>query len=258
MDNKVTPFKSTKFDKIPNIAHGFYGREGGVSSGIYAGLNCGFGSNDSIENVAKNRDLVAENLSGQTLKLNNPYQIHSDVCVYIDKDLPENTPRADAIVTDKKNVILAILTADCTPILFCDAENGVIGAAHAGWKGAIGGIIQATIKQMVSRGANVENISCAIGPCIEQKSYEVGEEFFDEFTKQAPENSQFFKSGKPQKYHFDLKGYCASVLANSGIKNIDILPNDTCAEENAFFSNRRRNHLGEPDYGRNVSVIMLK
>jgi YfiH family protein len=258
MGNKLKPFKSGLFDKIPNIAHGFYGREGGVSDGIYASLNCGYGSNDSIEKVAQNRELVATNLVGQALKLNNPYQIHSDICVYTDKDLPEYTPRADAIVTDKKNVILAILTADCTPILFCDTKNGVIGAAHAGWKGAIGGIIPATLKKMTEYGAAIENITCAIGPCIEQKSYEVGTEFFDEFVKQDPENQQFFKSGKTEKYHFDLKGYCASILAKLGIKNIDILPNDTCAEEDAFFSNRRRNHAGEPDYGRNVSVIMLK
>lgn len=259
MQNKPKPFLSQLLPNDDKIAHGFFGRKGGVSEGIYEGLNCGLGSDDKKENVLKNRELLANAMGVSGADIANPYQIHSATCLYADKPFEGRAPDGDAVVTDKKGVLIGILTADCTPILFADKVNGVIGAAHAGWKGAFGGIIEATIKMMIEKGAKRENIEAAIGPCIEQKSYEVSQEYYENFLKDNVLNQVYFKKGKSEgKYQFDLKGYCKSRLINAGIENIDVLPNDTCSEEEEFFSNRRRNLRCEKDYGRNFSVIIMK
>lgn len=256
--SNLKPFFASNLASIPSIAHGFFGREGGVSDGIYASLNCGYGSNDIPKNVKENRRRVAKFFGLETGHLLNPYQIHSADAQYIDKPFPKDGPRCDAFVTDKKDLALGILTADCAPILFADTASGVIGAAHAGWQGALHGIIEATLDLMVEKGAKRENIFAAIGPCINQESYEVGPEYRDRFINSAKENAQFFITGNDDKFQFDLKSYCAHRLKNAGITNIETLPHDTCALEAEFHSNRRRNQKGEPDYGRNIGVIVLK
>lgn len=258
----LKPFKAKNLE-ITGIKHGFFGREGGVSEGIYQGLNCGFGSNDVPSNVKKNRSFVAEYMGITRENLLNPYQIHSNIAGFIDTPFKKDGPRLDAFVTNNKDIAIAILTADCAPILFGDNINGVIGAAHAGWKGAFTGVIENTIKLMLEKGAKLNNISAAIGPCIEQCSYEVSQEYYDNFIEQSLDNSGFFAPRIHNdeliegKFLFNLKEYCQNRLLKSGIENIETLPNDTCAEEDAFFSNRRRTHRNEPDYGRNISVIKL-
>ncbi len=250
--------KAENLSKIETIKHGFFGRKGGVSSGIYASLNCGFGSNDEAKNVKKNRSLIAETFGIKLENLLNPYQIHSNIAQYITSSFKKDGPRVDAFVTDVPKLAISILTADCAPILFADEKNKIIGAAHAGWQGAFGSIIENTINLMVEKGAQIENIKAAIGPCIGQESYEVTQEYYDRFINDNAENSKFFKNGiENGKYQFSLKAYCASRLKKAGIIDIDILPHDTCKLEEDFFSNRRRNKAGEPDYGRNLSVIMI-
>ena len=240
------------------IRHGFFGRKGGVSEGIYASLNCGYGSEDLSQNIDENRARVAGFFEIAPSQLVNPYQIHSNKCEYISAP-SQSPPKADAFVTDVPGLLLGILTADCAPILFYDPIARIVGAAHAGWQGAISGIIEATNGKMCEIGSRRENIIATIGPCIGKASYEVSEEYFEKFIAEAHDNTAFF-TPNPNiigKYFFDLKTYCASRIKNSGIKNIEILPHDTCALEDDFFSNRRRNKCGEPDYGRNISTIML-
>lgn len=242
-----------------NIKHGFFGRKGGVSTGIYSALNCGYGSADLPQNVDENRRLVAGYFGIERENLVGPYQIHSNICVIIDAP-PETSPKADAYVTNVPNLALGILTADCAPILFYDRVAKIIGAAHAGWQGAINGIIEATIAKMTALSGSVpQNIIAAIGPCIGKDSYEVGQEYFERFIGETQDNEVFFTpiQSNEEKYLFDIKSYCATKLKLCGIKNIEILPHDTCAQEDDFFSNRRRNKRSEPDYGRNISAIML-
>ncbi len=258
MHNKPIPFLAKNLT-LAGVKHGFFGSTGGVSSGIYSALNCGYGSDDLPQNVDENRSLVAGHFGIERENLIGPYQIHSNICVIIDAP-PETAPKADAYVTNVPNLALGILTADCAPILFYDAATKTIGAAHAGWQGAINGIIEATIGKMTELSGSVpQNIIAAIGPCIGKDSYEVGQEYFERFIGEAQENELFFTpiNSKNEKYLFDLKSYCAAKLKACGVKNIEILPHDTCALEDDFFSNRRRNQRGEPDYGRNISTIML-
>lgn len=251
--------KSELLAQLPKLSHGFFGRRGGVSTGIYASLNCGFGSNDDPTNVKTNRQIVASQIGVAENQLVNPYQVHSALAQYIDKPFAGESPKVDALVTNVKGLALGILTADCAPILFADARAGVIGAAHAGWQGALGGVIEATIDLMANYGATPANIVAAIGPCIAQSSYEVGAEYYDRFVEANAANAQFFaQSAAPNKFLFDLKTFCAMRLAKAGISQIDVLPHDTCALETAYFSNRRRTKAGEPDYGRNISVIAIQ
>lgn len=251
------PVYSTNLSDAP-IKHGFFGRKGGVSSAIYSSLNCGYGSNDTIENVDKNRALIAQYFDIPPKQLINPYQIHSTKCNYIDC-APQSVPQVDAYVTDVPLLAIGILTADCAPILFYDPVARVIGAAHAGWQGALYGVIEATIECMLGRGANSQNIIATIGPCIGQKSYEVGIEYQERFISIDPQSARYFatKGNEGEKFLFDLKGYCQQRLIAGGVKNIEVLEHDTCALEQDFFSNRRRTILNEPDYGRNLSAIML-
>lgn len=231
------------------IKHGFFKRSGGVSNGIYSKLNCRSASADDPKNVKENRQIALRSLSnGATMA--NIKQIHSAyVHIYDNKyDIPE----ADAIVTNQKNIALSISTADCVPILFADPVAEVIGAAHAGWKGAHGGIVENTVSTMCEIGASVENITAAIGPCIAQKSYEVGPELYDKIA----DRNYFTMSKNVGHYMFDLENYVSDRLWQSEITKIDALHLDTYDETNNFFSYRRTTHFGEDDYGCQISIIL--
>jgi YfiH family protein len=239
---------------LSDFPHGFLGRRGGVSTGIFEGLDLGRRAQGTNEHIDENRRraiaAVLPNASLSTL-----YQIHSADVVTVAAPLGDNRPQADAMVTDHPNILLGILTADCVPVLFADSEAGVVGAAHAGWKGAIGGVTDSTIAAMEALGAVRARISCAVGPCIAQKSYEVDDGFFRRFAEADPENERFFLAGKPDHYQFDLEGYVAARLAAAGIAKVECLGEDTYSQEDRFYSYRRSCHRGEPDYGRQISLI---
>ncbi len=256
---KIPHIICAQLNQNTNIQHGFFGSQGGVSDGIYTALNCGYGSDDKRENITKNRALIAQEFNIIEQSLITVNQIHSNNVLTIKINNSSDTlSDGDAMVTNQSGLALAIQTADCVPVLFSDAKNGIIGAAHAGWKGAISGITDNTILAMTKLGAKAAEITASIGPCIAQPSYEISQEFYKRFIAENSENSTFFKDGKTGHYYFDIKSYVAKRLADAGIETISVLGNDTCAEEDFFFSNRRRNLRGEPDYGRQLSVIMLK
>ncbi|HEY4125936.1 MAG TPA: peptidoglycan editing factor PgeF [Rhizomicrobium sp.] len=247
---------ATNLSQIPGIAHSFFGRQGGVSEGIYASLNCGPGSNDVREHVAENRRRVLRELGGDSLL--TLYQIHSPNTV-IATEPWEQGPQADAIATNVPGLALGILTADCAPVLFADPVARVVGAAHAGWKGAVSGVIESVLEKMESLGANRARIAAAIGPCISQTNYEVGPEFFARFSDAGADNTRFFvPSEKTDHWRFDLEFYVANRLRSAGVGNIEKFATCTYAGEESFFSFRRATHRGEPDYGRQVSTIVLK
>ena len=242
---------------LDGIAHGFFGRRGGVSTGDLASLNCGLGSGDDPALIAENRRRVADAaLLGATLT--GVYQMHGDRCVIIDgeSDLAAR-PEADALATRTPGILLGILTADCVPVLFADRNAGVIGAAHAGWKGALAGVTDATLTAMESLGANRANIAAAIGPCIGRGSYEVDGAFVERFAADDPANERFFAAGKPGHAMFDIAAYVAARLAMAGVARIAIGGQDTYAETDDYFSYRRACHKGENSYGRQLSVIGL-
>ena len=246
-------------NELPGIRHAFFTREGGVSGGLYSSLNCGYGSGDSQANVTRNRARATEHLELGAERLVTVYQVHSpDVAAVTEPWRPEDAPRADAMVSDRAAVALGILTADCAPVLFAEPEAGVVGAAHAGWKGALGGVLDATLDAMERLGAARARIHAGIGPTIGQRSYEVGPEFPAPFLAQAGDNRDFFcPSRREGHFMFDLKGYVARRLARLGLASVHCLPCDTCAEEARFFSYRRSCLRGEADYGRGLSVIAL-
>lgn len=249
------PFEtSPQLSALPGIRHGFFGRQGGVSTGLYASLNAGTGSGDDPGAVQHNRDLICDAMDADALL--SCYQVHSPHVVEVTEAWTER-PEADAMVTSVPGLALCILTADCTPVLFADADAGLVGAAHAGWKGALGGVLEATIGAMNRLGANPSRIRAAIGPTIQQTSYEIGPELRDTFLEASPESESLFVPGRGDRFHFDLPGFCHQRLAAAGIGVITDCKLDTCAMEEAYFSNRRRNHRGEPDYGRNAAVILL-
>ena len=239
-----------------NARHGFFTRKGGASSGIFAGLNCGTGSSDQAEIVAINRTRVADALGLVPDALVSVHQVHSPDVVTLHGTLADK-PRADAMVTATPGLGLAILTADCQPVLFADAGAGVIGAAHAGWKGAQAGVLEATLDAMEALGARRANISAVIGPCISQSAYEVGQEFFETFTDDAPEARRFFINGKADRYLFDLPGYGLWRLRAAGVGHAEWTHHCTYGDPARFYSYRRTTHAGEADYGRLVSVIRL-
>ena len=247
-----------ELSKIPKVTHVFFTRNGGVSDGIYASLNCGYGSNDDLEKVTENRRRVAEKMGGGTPC--TVHQTHSpDAVIVSDVWEYKDAPKADALVTNKTGIILGILTADCLPILFADGKNGVIAAAHSGWKGAITGVIENTIDKMQQVGAEIPGICASIGPAISQKSYEVGAEFLARFVEHDAGNERFFiKSPQDNHYMFDLPGYATHRLKKAGISQINIIAQDTYFNDNEFFSYRRSCKRGEPAYGRQISTIMLK
>lgn len=246
---------------IGGMHHGFFGRRGGVSGGVYDSLNVGIGSDDRASDIAENRARVAHTIGAPSAgHLLSCYQIHSADVITVQQAWPSTEtgrPRADAMVTDRPGLALCIVTADCVPVLFCDSRAGIIGAAHAGWKGALGGVLEATVHAMADLGAHPKNIHCAIGPCIHQPSYEVGPEFRDQFLTEAPWSANLFAPGDGDRLHFNLPVFVKNRLARLKLAWIDTIPHDTCAMADHYFSNRRRNHHGEPDYGRNASVIML-
>lgn len=249
------PFEtSAPLEAFENVAHGFFGRRGGVSQGLYASLNAGHGSDDIPEAISENRRRIAAAMGAR--RLASVHQVHGTQVVTVGATSPER-PQADAMVTNLPGIALAILTADCVPVLFVDAAAGIVGAAHAGWKGALAGVTEACVEAMVARGASPASIHAAIGPAIQQPSYEVGPEFREKFLA-AGENSAYFAAGRGDRWQFDLTGYVEGRLAGLGLARIDRTDHDTCTMENVYFSNRRRNHRGEPDYGRNASVIMLR
>ncbi|MEM7457892.1 MAG: peptidoglycan editing factor PgeF [Pseudomonadota bacterium] len=240
---------------LPGIKHGFFGRKGGVSTGLYESLNIGQGSDDDVQAIRDNRDRIRDAIGAD--KLLSCFQVHSAKVVHVTE--PWRTrPQADGMVTKVPGLALCILSADCVPILFADAEAKVIGAAHAGWKGAIAGICEATLAAMEAQGAERERVVASIGPAIQQASYEVGPEFRDTFVGEQEWTDRLFKAGRDDRSHFDLTGYVEAVLQREGISAVDNIGHDTCAMDADYFSNRRRNHRGEADYGRNGSVIMLE
>lgn len=249
-------------EKIParvlgGIAHGFLGRAGGVSTGIYAGLNVGLGSDDDRAAVLENRKL-AINAVLPDAALATVHQVHSADVITISSHDPQATrPHADAMVTNQPGILLGIMTADCVPVLFADLQARVIGAAHSGWKGALYGVNENTISAMEAIGADRSRIVCAIGPCIAQKSYEVDDDFLARFAETDPANERFFGSGRPGRHQFDIEGYVAARLAGSGIKQIECLGLDTYTQPDRFYSYRRTCHQGENDYGRQISLIGL-
>ena len=242
---------------LDGIAHGFLGRVGGVSTGLHAGLNVGIGSDDDSVAVAENRRLASDAvLPGATLT--TLYQIHSADCVTVRAAFEARLrPHADALVTDRPGLALGILTADCAPVLLADRAAGVVGAAHAGWKGALGGVTDAAILAMEALGAKRERIAAAIGPCIARASYEVDDAFARRFEASDPANERFFVEGRAGHRQFDLEAYVAHRLAAAGVTKVAVLGLDTYADETRFFSYRRATHRGEPGYGRQISLIGL-
>ncbi|WP_299210214.1 peptidoglycan editing factor PgeF [uncultured Tateyamaria sp.] len=238
------------------VRHGFFTRKGGASSGIFAGLNCGTGSSDQTEIVAINRRRVAEAMGVGSDKLAGVHQVHSGDAVQV-STAPEPKPKADGLVTATPGLALSVLTADCQPVLFADAEAQVIGAAHAGWKGAQAGIMEATVDAMVALGATRENIHAVIGPTISQRAYEVGPEFFDIFLDEDPENTRFFAGGDGDRMHFDLAGYGLMRLRAAGIASAEWTRHCTYFDPDRFYSYRRSVHEKNPDYGRLISTIVL-
>jgi YfiH family protein len=242
---------------LEGIPHGFLGRKGGVSTGICAGLNVGLGSSDDRAAVLENRRLAVASVAPGA-RLVTLHQVHSPDALYADSPWPDDArPKADAIVTDRPGLALGILTADCTPVLLADREAGVIGAAHAGWKGAFAGVIESVVGVMEERGARRERIAAAIGPVIARKSYEVDEVFLRRFAEADPGSERFFTPGREGHHQFDIEAYVLARLAAAGIRHAEALGLDTYADPDRFFSYRRATHRGEPDYGRQISLIAL-
>lgn len=250
----VEPLRARALAGFP---HGFLGRKGGVSRGVCAGLNVGLGSDDDPQAVAENRrravGAVAPGARLVTLR-----QVHSATAIPVTAPFPDDgRPPADALVTDRPGLALGILTADCTPVLFADLEARVVGAAHAGWKGALGGVVAATIDAMEALGARRDRIAAAVGPTIARKSYEVDDAFFRRFAEADEANERFFAGGREGRHQFDLEAYVVSRLAEAGVPRIEALGLDTYSDPDLFYSYRRAAHRGEPDYGRQISLIAL-
>jgi len=242
---------------LGQLPHGFLGRRGGMSVGECAGLNVGYGSNDDPEAIAGNRRLAIAAIYPEA-ELATVHQVHSAEAVVAYQAWPQDQrPRADAMVTDRPNLLLGILTADCAPVLFTDHHGVVVGAAHAGWRGALAGVTDATIEAMELLGSRRENIHAAVGPCVAQPSYEVDDEFRARFIRADPDNQRFFVAGPAGKPHFDLEAYVVHRLIAAGIGEVEALNLDTYADPDRFFSFRRATHRGEANYGRQLSAIAI-
>ncbi|MEO5577607.1 MAG: peptidoglycan editing factor PgeF [Sphingomicrobium sp.] len=249
-EQKVDVISATALSEIP---HGFLGRSGGVSEGILAGLNCGWGSGDERESIAENRRRAVEAVLPRA-RLVTIHQVHSADVIEAGDWPDDDRPPADALVTDRPGTLLGILTADCSPILLADRDAGVIGAAHAGWRGAAAGVAESTIAAMEQLGARRDRIAAAVGPCIAQRNYEVDHDFAERL---GEENERFFTDGPAGKPHFDLESFVVASLAAAGVTRIEALGLDTYANPMRFFSYRRATHNKEPDYGRQLSLIGL-
>ena len=239
------------------VPHGFLGRRGGVSQGVCAGLNVGWGSDDDRSAIAENRRRAVQAVAPGA-RLVTVHQVHSPTALVATEPWPDEArPPADAIATDRPGLALGILTADCAPVLLADAEAGVVGAAHAGWKGAFGGVVESVVAAMESLGARRERIAVAVGPAIARRSYEVDDAFYSRFVEADPERDRFFTAGREGHHQFDLEGFVAARLAESGIGRVEALGLDTYSDSDRFFSYRRATHRGEPTYGRQISLIAL-
>lgn len=251
-----SPLLAERAGKV--VRHGFFTRTGGVSEGIYRGLNVGLGSMDERENVLENRARVARWFSAKPEKLATVHQVHSPDVVTVDESYDGARPEADALVSATPGIVLGVLAADCGPILFCDPQANVVGAAHAGWKGALYGVLENTIAAMEKLGAKRENVIASLGPSISRRNYEVGPEFIERFRAVDSGYERYFTpSQKPGHAMFDLPGLTTQRLTDAGVaaENLDIC---TYPDEDRFFSYRRTTHRQEPDYGRQISAIMLK
>ncbi|WP_270726927.1 peptidoglycan editing factor PgeF [Shimia sp. Alg240-R146] len=244
-------------DLLGPVRHGFFTRRGGASSGVFAGLNCGMGSSDQSEIVTINRSRVAEAMDVPLTHMAHPYQVHSADVLTITEPQNGTRPKADAVVTATPGLALAVLTADCQPVLFADTDAGVVGAAHAGWRGALDGVLEATLDAMEALGASRADTRAVIGPSISQAAYEVGPEFLDAFIANTPDNSRFFAQGEGDRMHFDLPSYGLHRLRSAGIGAAEWTRHCTYADADRFYSYRRTTHAGEADYGRLISVIRL-
>lgn len=242
---------------VGGVRHAFFTREGGVSTGIYAGLNVGLGSNDDHQAVRENRRRTAAHFGATAIV--TAYQIHSAIAFTADGPWPDSPPQADAVVSAAPGVVCGALAADCAPVLICDPQGRVVAAAHAGWKGALTGVVEAAVDRMVQLGADRNRLHAAVGPCIGPGSYEVGVEFLERFTQANPNYARFFMPGaSDDKRMFDLPGFVLGRLKAAGVETCEWVGRDTCAEPDLFFSNRRALKLDEPDYGRLLSAIMLE
>lgn len=243
-------------DLLAPLKHGFFTRHGGASSGVFSGLNCGTGSSDQSEAVTINRQRTADAMQVDPDALMAVHQIHSANVITVTGPTPEK-PRADAMVTATPGLALSILTADCQPVLFADHTAGVIGAAHAGWRGALDGVLEATLDAMETMGAQRANIAAVIGPSISQAAYEVGPEFLDEFLAEDQDNTRFFANGTGDRMQFDLPAYGLHRLRNAGVGTAEWTRHCTYSDSDRFFSYRRSTHAKEADYGRLISAIRL-
>lgn len=244
-------------DSLVPLRHGFFTRRGGASSGVFSGLNCGSGSSDQAEAVAINRARAADALGLGPERLAGMRQVHSAEVVTVGDDLPLPPPQADGLVTDRPGIALSVLTADCQPVLFADMEGGVIGAAHAGWRGALDGVLEATVAAMEALGARRDRIVAVIGPTISQGAYEVGPDFLDTFLAADPGNARFFANGTGDRLHFDLPGFGLARLQEAGIGRAEWTGHCTYEDEARFYSYRRSTHRAAADYGRLLSAIRL-
>ena len=249
--------KSKKLSKISNLKHGFFNSNGGISKNIYRSLNCGPGSKDKLSNVKKNLEIVKKRIKKSAKDIFLLNQIHSNKFIYIDEKYQyKSKPKVDAVITNQKNLPIAILTADCAPVLICDHQTKMIAAVHAGWKGAYKGIIDRVIRFMIKKGSKPQNITAVIGPSISIDNYEVQSDFKNKFLKKDSRNKIFFRE-KNKRLYFDLSNYVKSILLKNKIKNIEKIKIDTFDLKNKFFSARRALSLKHNDYGRNISIIML-
>ncbi len=258
--NAETPpfFRSAALGRMPGIAHGFFGRDGGVSAGIYQSLNTGTGSDDKRDLVAENRRRATAAIGDHDTVLVTLHQIHSSTAHFIDR--PDFAPvEGDGLVTDRPGIALGVLAADCMPFLFADLDAGIIGAAHAGWRGALAGVLQATLTLMIEKGARPEHIRAALGPCLRQPNFEVGMDVYDAFSGKYPDTEQDFGPGaSKQKRQFDLAGFARRRLGEIGVTGLDDLGVCTLANPERYFSYRHARRQGHSDYGRNLSAIVLK
>ncbi|KQN90576.1 polyphenol oxidase [Sphingomonas sp. Leaf231] len=248
--NAPSPFRAALLDGVP---HGFFGRGGGASTGVHAGLNVGLGSADDTATVLANRAAALAAVAPGACLL-TPYQVHSATCITVDAPFAER-PEADALVTDRPGLAIGVVTADCAPVLLADRDAGVVGAAHAGWKGALSGVTDAVVAAMVARGAQAGRIVAAVGPCIARASYEVDDAFRQRFDAADAANERFFVDARTGHHRFDLEGYVVHRLAAAGVTRVAALGLDTYADEDRFFSYRRATHRGEPGYGRQIAII---
>ncbi len=253
-DHGLKPVHASGLD-VPGVRHAFFTREGGVSAGLYAGLNAGLGTEDDPGAVRENRSRIAAYLGVVPERLACPWQIHSATALLVDGPFTGERPKADALVTAIPGLALGVVTADCGPVLFADPETGIVGAAHAGWQGALAGIVESTVATMERAGARRDRIRAALGPSISQDSYEVGPEFVDRFLAADPAHDQFFRQAeRPGHAYFDLPRFILARLAAAGVR-AERIGACTYREEERFFSYRRSTHRGESDYGRQLSAI---